>query len=172
MTSPSIVRRATPDDKPELWRLLRLLWSENALFPISNEKVDYYLDRLLNPVEIPSYDQGPRGVIGVIGRQGALEGMIILIIGTQWYSCEWSLDELSNFVDPEHRRSNHAKELISYAKNASDELGVRLVIGVLSTIRTAAKVRLYEQQLQAAGAFFIHPPPDNVVSFKAHRAVR
>lgn len=166
MTSLSIVRRALPDDKPELWRLLRILWGENAIFPIDNDKVDYYLDRLLNPVEIPIYDQGPRGVIGVIGCHGALEGMILMIIGTQWYSSQWSLDELANFVDPEHRRSNHAKELISYAKDAADELGVRLVIGVLSTFRTAAKVRLYERQLQSAGAFFIHPAPSNIVPLK------
>jgi hypothetical protein len=39
---------------------------------------------------------------------------------------------------------------------------IKLMIGVLSTKRAAAKVRLYERQLTPAGAFFVHPPPANI----------
>jgi GNAT superfamily N-acetyltransferase len=139
-----------------------MLHSENAIFSISNERVDYYITRLLNPTSIKPDDIGPRGFIGVIGPVGALEGCIMLTVGSVWYSEQWSLDENFNFVDPSHRNSNHAKALISFAKDCADKVGVRLVIGVLSTKRTAAKVRLYERQLTPAGVFFMHPAPPEI----------
>lgn len=162
MTSPSVVRPAVPEDKSEVWRLFRLLHQENAIFTISEPKVEYYIDRLLQPSVIKPDDIGPRGFIGVIGPVGSLEGCIMLTVGSVWYSEEWSLDEHLNFVDPSHRSSDHAKALIDFAKTCAEKVGVRLVIGVLSTKRTAAKVRLYERRLTPAGCFFIHPAPDNV----------
>ena len=162
MPSPSIVRPATIQDLSEVWRLLRLLWTENAMFAISDAKVQYYLDRLLDPQSIAPNDTGPRGFIGVIGPVGALEGAIMLTVGSMWYSDEYTLDEHLNFVDPAHRQSEHAKSLISYAKMCAEKIGIRLVIGVLSTKRTAAKVRLYERQLTPCGQFFVHPAPNDV----------
>ena len=162
MTSPSVVRPAVPEDKAEVWRLFRLLHAENGLFEICEPKVDYYIDRLLHPEGIKSDDTGPRGFIGVIGPVGALEGCIMLTIGAVWYSEDWTLDEHLNFVDPAYRSSGHAKALIAFAKECADKVGVRLVIGVLSTKRTAAKVRLYSQSLVPSGAFFIYPPPPDI----------
>lgn len=162
MTSASIVRPAVIDDKAEIWRLFTLLHAENALFSICRPKVDYYIDRLLNPKSIKPDDTGPRGFIGVIGPANALEGCIMLTVGSVWYSEDWTLDEHLNFVDPQHRSSNHAKALISFAKDCAEKIGVRLVIGVLSTKRTAAKVRLYERQLTPAGCFFVHPAPSEI----------
>lgn len=161
MTSPSLVRPAVKEDAAEIWRLLRMLCAENGMFSLSDRKVDYYISRLLEPQSIAQDDTGPRGFIGVIGPVGALEGCIMLTVGAVWYSEDWTLDEHLNFVDPEYRASNHAKALIEFAKSCSDKIGIRLVIGILSTKRTAAKVRLYERQLTQAGCFFIHPaPPD------------
>lgn len=162
MTSPSIVRPAVPADKDEIWRLFRMLHAENALFEISEPKIEYYINRLLNPSKIDPSDTGPRGFIGVIGSVGSLEGCIMMTVGSVWYSEEWTLDENLNFVDPEYRSSNHSKALISFAKECAEKIGVRLVIGVLSTVRTAAKVRLYERQLTPCGAFFMHPAPTNI----------
>ena len=162
MTSPSTVRTAAPDDSAEVWRLLRMLCAENGMFALSERKVDYYISRLLHPESIAQDDTGPRGFIGVIGPIGALEGCIMLTVGSVWYSEDWTLDEHLNFVDPAHRSSNHARALIEFAKTCADRIGIRLVIGILSTKRTAAKVRLYERQLTAAGCFFIHPAPADV----------
>lgn len=159
MPSHSVVRPATADDYVEVWRLFRALWTENAMFSISEQKVDYYITRLLHPETIGPTDTGPRGFIGVIGPVGALEACIMLTVGSVWYSEDWTLDEHLNFVDPAHRQSEHAKALISYAKHCADKIGIRLVIGVLSTHRTAAKVRLYGQMLTPSGAFFVHPAP-------------
>lgn len=167
MTSPSIVRTATPDDESEIWRLFRMLHAENAMLPISERKVQNYIDRMLHPESISLEDLGPRGIIGVIGEVGSLEGAIMLAFGSAWYSEVITLDEFLNFIDPAHRNSNHAKALIGYAKHIVDQVRlthaeVKLVIGVLSTKRTAAKVRFYERQLTPAGSFFIYPTPDNI----------
>ncbi|MCA6108091.1 GNAT family N-acetyltransferase [Bradyrhizobium cenepequi] len=134
--------------------------------PYSQKKTDFYINRLLDPKNIVAEDAGPRGLIGVIGG-ARLEGVIMLSFGSPWYSDQITVDEHLNFVDPAHRDSGHAKTLISYAKHMVDLLRVnhpevRLVIGVLSTKRAAAKVRLYERQLTPAGAFFVHPPPENI----------
>ena len=166
MTSPSIVRTATYEDKAEVWRLFRACHAENGLQPMSEKKVDYYIDRLLNPDNITLEDNGPRGVIGVIGGK-KLEGCIMLSFGTLWYSDEINMDEYLNFVDPDHRKSNHAITLISYAKHMVDQIRVahkdfKLTIGVLSTKRTAAKVRLYERSLVPAGCFFVYPAQENI----------
>jgi len=167
MTSPSIVRAAVPEDESEIWRLFRLLHAENAMFPISETKVQYHISRLLRPNEIAPDDLGVRGVIGVIGPVGALEGAIVLAFGSLWYSDVITIDEYLNFVDPKHRASNHAKTLIEYAKRVVDATRdvhpeLKLLIGILSTKRTAAKVRLYQRQLVPCGAYFVYPAPDEV----------
>lgn len=167
MTSPSTVRTAVPEDESEIWRLFRMLHAENAMLPISDRKVQHHIDRMLHPESITLDDTGPRGIIGVIGEVGSLEGAIMLAFGSMWYSEVITLDEFLNYVDPTHRASNHAKALIGYAKHITDQIRlthdeVKLVIGILSTKRTAAKVRLYERQLTPAGAFFLYPAPDNL----------
>lgn len=180
MNSPSVVRAATPADKNEIWRLFKMLHKENGLSTMSERKVDYHIDRLLNPANIAAGDNGPRGLIGVIGDVGHLEGVIMLGFGTQWYSDDITMDEYLNYVDPAHRSSNHAKTLISYAKHMIDQLvsvypTLRLVIGVLSTTRMTAKVRFYETILGSpCGSFFAYPPPPDVASLKRpmHRQYR
>lgn len=180
MNSPSIVRAATKEDKREIWRLFKLLHKENGLSPMSERKVDYHIERLLNPENIKADDNGPRGLIGVIGTPEHLEGVIMLAFGSQWYSDEITLDEYLNFVDPAHRASNHAKTLIKYAKYMVDQLRpmhptMRLIIGVLSTIQTTAKVRFYETILGTpCGNFWAYPPPPEVAQLKRpmHRQYR
>lgn len=163
MSSPSIVRAAVPDDRGELWRLFRAHAAENALFPMSEAKVGWMLERVLHPEQIAPDDAGPRGVAGVIGRIGALEGAILLVIGSPWYSDAVTMDDCMNFVDPAHRKSDHSKALISYSRHLTDQVRAghpdfRVMVGVVSTERTAAKVRLYTRHLgEPVGAFFMYP---------------
>lgn len=164
MTSASIVRAAVPQDELELWRLFRLHHEENALFPLSEPKVQYYLDRVLHAERIPAGDLGPRGVIGTIGPIGALEGAIMLVIGSPWYSETITMDDCMSFVDPAHRQSHHGRTLIGYARNMVDQIrkahaDFKMIVGVVSTKRTAAKVRLYSQMMAPVGAYFMYPPP-------------
>lgn len=169
MPSQSVVRPAVPRDEPEIWRLFLLHHSENALFPLSESKVQVLLDRVLRPEKIKQDDAGPRGIIGVIGDVGALEGAIMLVLGSPWYTEAIMPNDCMNFVDPAHRQSDHAKALIAYAKHIVDSTRAggfpdfRMIVGIVSTKRTAAKIRLYSRQLEPVGAYFMYPPVDGTV---------
>lgn len=144
----SRVRAARPCDEDEIMAVCRRLHEENGLLHMSDDKVRQMLRRAFNK-------EG--GIVGVIGEPGHIEGAIYLMISTLWYSHTWILEELFNFVLPEHRKSTNAKDLVEFAKRASEEMGLPLIIGVLSNERTEAKVRLYERQLgKPSGAFFVH----------------
>ena len=161
-STPSIVRGATTADEPQLWELLRQMWDENGLFPMSETKVQFYLDRVLRPETVAAEDTGPRGIVGVIGPSSYLEGVIMLILAPVWYSTTISLQDCVNYVREDCRSSNHAKALISYSKFMTDEIrktdpSFKLMVGVVSTVRTQPKVRLYRRQLAEIGAIFLYP---------------
>lgn len=142
------VRMATADDADGLMEHCRLLHGENGLFSLSEAKAAALIARALDR-------QG--AIIGVIGDGGAPEASIFLSIEQPYYSEDWHLMELWNFVaPPREHRAGHAKRLIEFAKSCSDELRLPLVVGILSNQRVEAKVRLYERQLEKAGAFFVH----------------
>ncbi|HEY6022077.1 MAG TPA: GNAT family N-acetyltransferase, partial [Candidatus Paceibacterota bacterium] len=158
MTSPSVVRLATPADSQEVWRLLLQAHNENSLFPLAAEKVQWMMNRALYPDIIPLGDTGPRGIIGVIGKEGSLEALVFLLIGQFWYSNDHHLEELLVFTDPEHRKSGHAQAIIQWMKDQVERTGLPLMTGIMSTHRTEAKVRLYSRMLPKVGAFFFLTP--------------
>jgi hypothetical protein len=146
----SIIRLAAASDEDEIMALCQELHSENGLFPMSEQRVREMLRRC--------WDR-KGGLMGLIGAPGAIEAMMLLLISSYWYTDQWHLEELFSYVRPSARRSTHAKTLVAWAKRASDEIGIPLVIGILSNTRTEAKVRLYRRQLQdPAGAFFVYGP--------------
>ena len=127
--------------------LCRALHKENGLFSMNENKVRGYLRRAF---------ARDGAIIGVIGKPDHIEGAIYLLVGEFWYSNEKHLEEFFNFIRPEHRKSKHAQALICWAKELSDDQ-LPLLIGVISTERTAAKVRLYRRQLgDPIGAFFFY----------------
>lgn len=150
----SPVRRATAADEEELMEICRALHAENGLFAMNEQKVRDMLGRAFT-------NQG--AIIGAIGPKGSIQGAIYMLISNFWYSNDWHLEELFSYVLPQYRRTSNAKDLITFAKRCSDELGIPLVIGVISNERTAAKVGLYQRQLdKPAGAFFFHRPASAV----------
>lgn len=144
---PTEVRMATAADRQPLLDLMILLHGENGLFSVSPAKVDAMLDR---------FYRGQGALIGVIGEVGAPVGAIYLEISQVVYSDDWLLVEQFNFVHPDHRRSSYAKQLIAYAKRCSDELKLPLMVGILSNIRTQAKMVLYDKWLTRAGGYYIY----------------
>lgn len=156
MTCPSIVRVARPEDHQEIWRLFLQGHRENGQFTLAPEKVDYFLSRALCPHTIPEWDTGPRGAIGVIGDVGNLEGLAFVMLDSYWYTYDRHLGEYVVYVDPECRKSGHARALVEWMKTQSDRVGLPLVAGVISNTRTEAKVRLYERMLPRIGAFFLY----------------
>jgi hypothetical protein len=101
-----------------------------------------------------------RGVMGVIGKPGGpIEGVVLLRIGTLWYSDIVILEEKAVFVRAEYRaaKGGRARKLCEFSKKMADELGLTLVIGILSNTRTKGKVKLYERLFgEAAGAYFLY----------------
>lgn len=165
----SVVRPAHPEDEAEIWRMFKEHHAENAFFPLNEAKVQYYLDRVLRPQNIPANDMGPRGVIGVIGRPSNLQAAIMLVLGSPWYSDEITMDDCMSFVDKRYRQSGHAKALLRYSKNIVDKIrstnpDFKMILGVLSTIRTAEKVRLYSREMKPVGAYFMYPAPEESLS--------
>lgn len=100
------------------------------------------------------------GICGVIGPVGGkLEGAVLLSMGELWYSQELILEEKAIFVDPDYRaaKGGRARRLAEFAKGAAERMQVPLAIGVLSTSRTEAKIRLYERIFGApAGVYFLY----------------
>lgn len=151
------VRLAGPADENEIYRLLLLGHAENAIFPASNEKVIFFVKRFTNPRMIPPDDFGPRGCFGVIGPVGALEGLVMLGIGSYWYTEQSHLEEYIVYVDPNFRRSGHAAALLEWAKLQQEKTGLPLLSGIMSNHRTEAKCRLYARKMVKIGEYFLWP---------------
>jgi hypothetical protein len=145
------IRLATPDDLDEVMRIALAATDENAFLPPNPRK-------MLNDIW-PALNRD-HGFMGAIGKPGGMiEGVILLRIGTMWYSDVEIIEEKAIYIHPDYRtaRGGRAKRLSDYAKWLSDELHMPLIIGVLSNERTEAKVKLYQRQFgPAAGAFWLY----------------
>jgi len=129
--------------------LARTITAENGVFAMDDDKVRAMIRPSL-------YLDG--GIIGIIGRKNAIEGLVILRISNYWYSSSAFVEELLIYVHPDHRaaKGGRARKLVEFAKNVATQLGLPLMVGVLNNARTDAKVKLYERQFGApAGAFFL-----------------
>lgn len=158
MTCPSIVRIAKPDDHPGIWRLFLMAHNENGIFQMSPQKVEWFLTRALCPEFISPTDTGTRGVIGVIGPPNALEALVFVTIGEYWYSDQKHIEEFIVYVDPECRKSGHAKALLQWMQDQVEITGLPLVTGIMSNERTQAKCRLYARVFPKIGEFFYLAP--------------
>jgi GNAT superfamily N-acetyltransferase len=146
------VRIATPADRDGMVKLLHLMYAENGVATLSEPRMLAVLDRGL---------ARDRSIIGVIEENGVIKASIGLLMAQWWYSEDWHAEDVWNFVHPDYRKSTYAKDLLRFAKKASDSLGVQLLIGILSSDRTATKVRLYEKMFgPSMGAGFVYPSPN------------
>jgi hypothetical protein len=145
--SAATVRIATRADADALMAVCRELHGENGLFAMDDEMVRGMLAR--------AFDRRG-GIIGVIEKDGRIEGSIYILISNFWYSRDNHLEELWSWVRPDCRKSDHAVTLIEFAQTCAKELDLPLVIGVITNRRMAGKVRLYRRKLgYPAGAFFV-----------------
>lgn len=149
------VRLAHRGDIQQLIALGRMLHAENAMLPWDEERVAELVTAYCT-YQTTKYFADP-GMIAVIENdKHELVAMIALRITQLWYSSSPILEELFNFVHPEHRKSTYAKSLIQYAKSLADDLRLPLLIGIVSNDRTEQKIRLYQRYLPFAGAFFVY----------------
>ena len=146
------MRIATPEDLDGIMELAKLVNEENGVFRMNDVKV---VSMIWPALELKG------GICGVIGDPGKpLEGLVLLRVSNYWYSDDQFLEEMCVFVHPDHRwgrKGHRARKLCEFAKKVSDDLGLPLMIGVLSNTRTEAKVKLYEKHFgEPAGAFFLY----------------
>jgi hypothetical protein len=145
------VRIGTANDIDAMMELAERLWHENGLTAPNRMKV---------LTEIWAGLTQQNGIVGIIGEPDKkLEAAILLRIEPLWYSDDLSIIERAVFVDPDYRsvRGGRARKLIEFAKKISDTLEAPLLIGILSSQRTASKVKLYERQFgEPSGAYWIY----------------
>ena len=159
MNSPSVVRVAGPSDYDSVWNLMLMSYAENAVFPLTEKKARWCVERAIFPERISPTDTGMRGVVGVIGPHGRPEGLAFIAIGSFWYSEVLHLEEYMVFVHPDYRKTNHVKALLDWMELQVHETGLPLMTGVFSeSPRNAAKCRLYQRKFPKLGEFFYLKP--------------
>ena len=136
-----------PQDANRIYDFLLNLNQENAVFALSEPKSRESIASCLDP---------KRGVVGIIDNGNGIEGCVGLRASQMWYSDDWFFDELWNYVHPDYRKSNHAKNLIEFAKWSSFNLNVPLVMGLVTKNKLLPKMRLYQRQLVQIGAYFVY----------------
>lgn len=145
------VRVGTTDDLDGMMQIAMMATDENGLTQKNPTKLLHDIWPALNQ---------DRGIVGIIGDPGEqIEAAILLRIGTMWYSDDLVIEEKAIFVHPDFRsaKGGRARRLSRFAKSVSDKLELPLVIGVLSSERTAGKIRMYEREFGApSGVFFIY----------------
>jgi hypothetical protein len=142
------VRIATRDDEPGLIRLLEMMHAESGMFDLDNDAMKQTFARAFNR-------EG--GLIGVIGPSNDIQAGLYLLITKFWYTTQDHLEDLFNFVRPDHRKSDYADTLIKFGQDCADKIGIPLILGVLTNRRVEAKVRLYRRRLGVpVGAVFAY----------------
>lgn len=153
------VRKAKLVDREPILEICKKNHSENGQFSLSFNKVELMVDRALAPPDPTKPDGRLPAVIGIVGGHNRIEGAILLSVGSFWYTDDYCLEEIFNYVHTDFRKTTHAKDMIEFGKKCSDELAIPLVIGVVSNERTRAKMELYRRKLgEPVGGYFIHRP--------------
>ena len=151
MSDELVIRIGTPNDLDEVMALAIAASEENGFVNPNPLKLLAEIYPALNR------DHGLMGLIGKPG--GKVEGVILLRMGTMWYSDQEVLEEKAIFIDPNYRsaKGGRARKLCEFAKTVADGLGIPLIIGILSNHRTEAKVRMYRRTFGVpSGAFFLY----------------
>lgn len=146
-----VVRVGTQDDVHRVMDLALLACEDNGLVRPNPEKL------LQDVWSALSLFQGVCGIVGP--HEGPLEGMVLIRMGTLHYSDEMVLQEKAIYVRPEFRsaKGGRANKLCKFSMMLSDELGLPLLIGILSSARTESKVRMYSRMLgPPSGANWIY----------------
>lgn len=151
---PAPVRLALPSERDRILALTLEGYADNGRGNINQTKV-------LNVIDHALHKKG--GLIGVIEEDGELVALLVLTLSQYCYTDDWHLEELVNYVHRDHRRSTHAKSLISFGKWCADQLSLELLMGIISHERVEAKIRLYERQMTLTGAIFRYTPPGLIV---------
>ena len=145
------LRIGTPEDLDEVMQLAIEAAKENSLVPANPE--------LLLRAVWPALHQN-HGIVGCIGKPGgAIEGMVVLQIGTLFYSDSQCVEEKVVYVRHDYRaaQGGRARKLCEFSKSIADGLCLPLIIGVFSSEMTKQKVGLYRRIFgEPAGSYWVY----------------
>lgn len=172
---PPSVRIATEADEQAVLELLLLDVAENAthIAPPNEERIMQHIQagtrgmqRIREKAERGEGMDEPFGIVGVVdGPDKKPVAVCILIPSQWWWSRQFFLQEVVNFVHPEHRRSRHINDLLDFERWVVDRwtkdygFQVYMLCGVLGTRRLRSKILLYWRQFTEVGRAFLWPPP-------------
>jgi hypothetical protein len=158
------VRIATPAEEDEVMAMCRRLHKENGLFTLSEKKVRDCIRKCFT---------GEGTIVGVVGEPGKLKGSICMSISEMYYTEDWHLTELWNYVEPEFRVSRNAEAMIEFGKACANKMGIPFFTGIITNKQMAGKVRLYRRLLgYPLGAFFVHNAPWETDPMEDHFELR
>jgi hypothetical protein len=156
---PENVRIAVEKDEDAIYELLLQDLRENAVHvaPIDEDKIRDH---------ITAGTRKRGGIVGVIdGIDGNPVAVVILVPNQWWWSRAYYIQDIVNYVHPDHRTSRHIHDLIQFERWAADEwsskFGYRiyLLCGVLGYKRVREKMIMYKRKFLQAGAAFLYPAP-------------
>jgi hypothetical protein len=158
-TNPFNVRRADPYDLDRLFELALFVTREDAIQPVSESKLRDVVQRCVSlDNAIAGIIDGPDGIdatIGLVIDQFPLtdaDHLAARWIGTsQSYRDRITKQKLRNYA-PED--SGLATRLLRFAKWASDQMDVPLVISVLTASDLRSKLSSFQRQAPQIGAMF------------------
>lgn len=128
----------------EIVELLRLMHAEGYPGTFSETKVQSSLADLM-----------VSGVVLVTKSGGRIVGTVGLEPSQFPWSDDWHLADRFFYVHPDHRRSAHARTLLTEAKKIAKEAGIPLRMGIFGKDRLDAKIKLFRRIMgEPYGAIF------------------
>jgi len=152
LSTPSLplVRLAHPDDTDDIIDMCRRLHKENGLFSLNETKVRQCIEKCF---------RREGSIVGVIGHPGELKASTCLMFSDFYYTDDWHLAELWNFVEEDYRAAGlrYAEALIEFGKQCALQMRMPLFTGIITNKQMAGKVRLYRRLYgHPVGAFFLY----------------
>jgi GNAT superfamily N-acetyltransferase len=131
------VRIATPDDATAVRDCCLLNHAENGVAPLDEDRL---MKALFGGMT------GQDGLVGIISRNGRVEGIVDLQVTQPWFSEQPVWLERGVYVHPQCRTRDHGAQLLRFAKFIAARNAMPLEIGVLARVRVAAKLRYYRRE--------------------------
>lgn len=147
-----MIRKAVPEDLNAILELLWLMHHENDLSHVLPPDVQKVTGHVIQALETG-------WVVVACENDGKVVGALGMVYSTTWWSSAPILQELWNFVHPDHRRgTRHAWQIMKVAEQLVTTSNMPFWMGVFSNKRTAAKCQLYAKFFPMVGQIFFAVP--------------